>query len=127
VASVSVWFNFQNYIASCRPGGHGPRRGSDAGPIAGQADNCNPPTGTKITVAKINQGRHTAFFRFTAHHASRFQCELIRNGKIMFRRTCNSPKPYANPLSKGRYLFVVMGVNHAGMDPVPAMKLFGLR
>jgi hypothetical protein len=51
-----------------------------------------------------------------------FQTQLIRTGKIMFRRTSNSPKPYANPLPRGSYQFVVAGLNHAGSDAVPAIN-----
>ena len=86
------------------------------------ADKCTPPSKTRITQAKIN--RNTAFFRFTARLATKFECELVRNGKIMFRHSCQSPKPYANPLPRGTYKFIVWGVNRAGIDRRPAQKSF---
>jgi hypothetical protein len=86
------------------------------------ADKCTPPSNTRITQAKIN--RNTAFFRFSARLATRFECELLRNGKIMFRRSCQSPKPYANRLPRGTYKFVVRGINRAGIDRRPAQKSF---
>jgi hypothetical protein len=96
-----------------------------AGPAARVADNCTPPSGTKITQAKIN--RNTAFFKFTARGASRFQCKLFRNRRVLFNRGCKSPKPYANALAPGHYAFVVWGVNRAGYDRKSAVKQFTIR
>ena len=86
------------------------------------ADACTPPSNTRITQAKIKG--NTASFRFSARLANRFQCELFRNRRIMFSHSCQSPKPYANPLPPGRYTFRVVGVNGAGFDIKPAVKKF---
>ncbi len=45
----------------------------------------------------------------------------------MFRHSCRSPKPYANPLPRGIYVFIVTGVNRAGTDHVSAVKKFTVR
>ena len=89
---------------------------------ARMADACTPPSDTRITQAQID--RNTALFRFTGRHASHFQCELSRNRKIMFNRSCQSPKPYVGPLPPGNYTFRVVGVNAAGFDMNPAVKKF---
>jgi hypothetical protein len=95
--------------------------------IAKAADaNCTPPSHTKITVAKINQNKHTAFFKFTAKGTKKFTCELTRNGQRMYYAPCQSPKPYANKLKKGTYVFYVDGANPGGADPHPAKKKFTL-
>jgi hypothetical protein len=50
--------------------------------IAKAADaNCTPPSHTKITQAKINKNKHTAFFKFKAKGTKKFKCTLTRNGK----------------------------------------------
>jgi len=88
------------------------------------AANCTPPSHTKITVAKINQNKHTAFFKFTAKGTKKFTCELTRNGQRLYYAPCQSPKPYANKLKKGKYVFYVDGTNQGGTDPHPAKKKF---
>jgi len=88
-------------------------------------DSCTPPSNTRIIEAKINT--NTAFFRFKARLATRFWCELIRNKRVMFNRSCQSPKPYANPLPPGKYTFLVSGVNRGGMDSKAAVKQFTIR
>jgi hypothetical protein len=95
--------------------------------IAEAADaNCTPPSHTKITVAKINQSKHTAFFKFTAKGTKQFTCELTRNGQRLYSAPCHSPKPYANKLKKGKYVFYVDATNQGGTDPHPAKKKFTL-
>ena len=89
------------------------------------ADNCTPPSHTRITDAKIKA--KTALFRFKARLATSFWCELIRNNQVMFNRSCHSPKPYANPLPPGKYIFLVSGVNRGGMDSTAAVKKFTIR
>jgi hypothetical protein len=89
--------------------------------------NCTPPSHTKITVAKINQQKHTAFFKFKAKGTKKFKCELMRNGKRKFFATCTSPKPYASKLPKGSYVFYVDAINQGGVDPKPAKKKFTLK
>jgi hypothetical protein len=111
--TVDVIFNF-GFVGLCA---------NDSGAAdARVADKCTPPSNTRITQAKIN--RNTAFFRFAARLATRFECQLLRNGKIMFRRSCQSPKPYANRLPRGKYKFLVSGINRAGIDRRPAQKSF---
>jgi hypothetical protein len=95
--------------------------------IAEAADaNCMPPSHTKITVAKINQNKHTAFFKFTAKGTKTFICELTRNGQRLYYAPCHSPKPYASKLKKGNYVFRVDGTNQGGTDSHPAKKKFTL-
>jgi hypothetical protein len=88
--------------------------------------NCTPPSHTKITVAKINQNKHTAFFQFTAKGTKKFTCELTRNGQRLYYAPCHSPKPYASKLKQGNYVFRVDGTNQGGTDPHPAKKKFTL-
>jgi hypothetical protein len=122
--SLSVQFNYGNAISPCAgpaaPGGQG-----SASDTARVADACTPPSRTRITQATIK--RNTAFFRFTAQRATSFQCELLRNNQVLFRRSCRSPKPYANALPRGNYLFLLTAVNRAGVDPKPATKKFTVR
>jgi hypothetical protein len=86
--------------------------------------NCTPPSHTRITVAKINQNKQTAFFQFTANGTKKFICELTRNGQRLYYAPCHSPKPYASKLKKGKYVFRVDGTNQGGTDPHPAKKKF---
>lgn len=88
--------------------------------------NCTPPSHTKITVAKINHNKHTAFFQFTANGTKKFICELTRNAQRLYYAPCHSPKPYASKLKKGTYVFRVDGTNQGGTDPHPAKKKFTL-
>jgi hypothetical protein len=87
-------------------------------------DKCTPPSHTKLTEAKINKKKHTAFFKFTAKGTKKFTCELTRNGQRIHYVQCRSPKPYANKLKKGKYVFYVDGTNQGGTDPHPAKKKF---
>jgi hypothetical protein len=119
--SVNVEFNYGNAISPCA----GPAAPGGSASDARTADNCTPPSHTKITQAKIK--RNSALFRFTARHAASFECELIRNKQVMFRHSCHSPKPYASPLPRGQYTFVLTAVNRAGMDPKPAKKKFTIK
>jgi hypothetical protein len=120
LSTVNVTFN-DGTVGAC-PGG---AADVGAGPVAGVADKCTPPSGTRITQAKIN--RNTAFFRFKARGATRFQCKLFRNRRLIFNHACQSPKPYANALAPGKYAFVVTGVNRGGYDPKSAVKQFTIR
>jgi hypothetical protein len=90
------------------------------------AANCKPPSHTKITVAKINQNKHMAFFKFTAKGTKKFICELTRNAQRLYYAPCHSPKPYTTKLKKGTYVFRVDGTNQGGTDPHPAKKKFTL-
>jgi hypothetical protein len=96
--------------------------------IAVAADaNCTPPSHTKITVAKINHIKHTAFFKFKAKGTKKFTCELLRNGRRLYYAPCHSPKPYASKLKNGKYVFYVDGTNQGGTDSHPAKKKFTLK
>jgi hypothetical protein len=119
-----VSFDFSNQPPFCRPSITNSMR---TAPLAFVADDCTTPARTSITEDKINQRKHTAFFRFKADHAKKFQCELLRNGKVKYKASCNSPKPYSNRLESGHYVFIVAGVNKVGKDPNPAMRSFVLR
>jgi hypothetical protein len=88
--------------------------------------NCTPPSHTKITVATINNNKHTAFFKFTAKGTKKFICELTRNAQRLYYAPCHSPKPYATKLKKGTYVFRVDAINQGGTDPHPAKKKFTL-
>ncbi len=88
------------------------------------ADKCTPPSHTKITFVKINQQKHTAEFKFKAHMAKRFKCDLTRNHHVVFFHTCTSPKKYAAPLKPGNYEFFVDAYNAGGIDPNAAHKKF---
>jgi hypothetical protein len=122
--TLRVEFNYGNAISPCA-GPAAPTFSGQARDTARVADACTPPSHTRITEAKIN--RNTAFFRFTGQHATSFECVLLRNKKVMFRRSCRSPKPYANPLPHGKYVFVVTGLNHAGIDRKAATKKFTIK
>jgi hypothetical protein len=119
--SVNVVFNYGGAISACA----GPAGPGGAASQARVADACTPPSHTKITQAKIKGD--TASFRFTAQHASSFRCELLRNRRVLFSHACRSPKPYASALPRGQYVFVVTGVNRAGLDRNPAKKKFTIK
>jgi hypothetical protein len=119
--SLNVLFNYGNAISACA----GPAAPGGSQSQARSADSCTPPSHTKITKAKIKA--HSAFFKFTARHASSFQCVLLRNNQVMFRHSCHSPKPYASRLPRGHYVFILTGVNRAGVDPKPARKKFTIK
>jgi hypothetical protein len=119
--SLSIQFNYGGAISPCA----GPAAPGGSASQARAADNCTPPSHTRITKAQIKS--HSAFFRFKARHASSFECELLRNNKVMFRHSCHSPKPYASRLPRGRYVFILTGVNRAGVDPKPAKKKFTIK
>jgi hypothetical protein len=119
--SVNVVFNYGGAISACA----GPAAPGGSPSQASTADACTPPSHTRITKAQIHG--HSAFFRFSARHAAKFECELLRNKSVMFRHSCHSPKPYTNHLPGGRYVFVVTGVNRAGVDRKPATKKFTIK
>jgi alpha-tubulin suppressor-like RCC1 family protein len=110
-----------------------------------------PPKGTKITKAKIKQGKKPkkktkrkpkpkakANFSFSAPGAvSGYQCMLIKpkpkrkKGKKRKRAkprftSCASPKRYKK-LRKGRYTFKVRALNTLGADAKPAVRKFRIR
>ena len=121
LATLNVEFNYGGPLSTCYLDQfQSPDR--SATPDARAADACTPPSHTRITEAKIT-GR-TALFQFTGRNAKSFHCELFRNQRVMFNRACNSPKPYANRLPNGKYLFVVAGVGTGGVDRKPASKKF---
>lgn len=88
------------------------------------ADNCSPPGPTKITMAKIDQHKQTASFRYKAKRAQHYMCELVHNNKLKYRARCGSTKKYANTLGHGQYAFIVWGVNAGGGSPKAAVKTF---
>ena len=117
-------FNFSNLPANCRPAISNNFTNAFAGRIA---DDCTTPTHTTITRAKINQNRRTASFQLKAKGASGFVCQLVRNGKVMFHKTCGHQKVYANPLPAGSYGFTAVGLNHVGYDQNPASFAFTIK
>jgi hypothetical protein len=117
-------FNFSNLPASCRPTIASAFTSAFAGTIA---DNCTTPTHTTITKAKINRKRRTASFQLKAKGATGFFCQLVRNGKVMFHKSCTHQKTYASPLPAGSYGFTAAGVNHVGEDQNPASYAFTIK
>jgi hypothetical protein len=117
-------FNFSNLPANCRPTIASDFTSDFAGTIA---DNCTTPTHTTITKAKINPKRRTASFSLKAKHATGFFCQLIRNGKVMFHKSCGRQKAYTHPLPAGSYSFTAAGVNHVGKDQNPASFAFKIK
>src|SRR5262249_26374281 len=99
---------------------------SASAPPARAADNCTPPSHTKITQASVNHKKHTVFFKFKAKRTNKFMCELMRNGKRFSYKPCKSPKPYAGHLPEGKYVFYVAGTNQGGTDPKAARFKFKL-
>jgi hypothetical protein len=93
--------------------------------IAASPD-CNVPGNAKITGAHIDAQAGNATFRFKAHGAHSFSCELIRNHKIAFQNSCSSPKRYHGPLGAGHYVFVVWGADAGGLSHKSATKTFTL-
>jgi hypothetical protein len=82
------------------------------------------PPDTTITLAKVDQVKHSANFRFKALGlASGFQCALRKNGAPAPFRSCASPKLY-KPLAPGNYAFLVRAFNSSGPDPSPALYRF---
>jgi hypothetical protein len=117
LTSLNVEFNNGHPLSQCAFGA--------ADGVARVADACTPPSQTRITQATITG--NTALFRFTAHHATSFDCELIRKKHSTVRGSCTSPQQYANPLPRGHYVFVVTGVNKGGLDRKPAIKKFTIK
>lgn len=117
-------FDFSNLPASCRP-----TIASDSTNAvdARIAEDCTTPTHTTITKAKIDQKHRTASFQLKAKDATGFVCQLVRNGKVMFRKGCGHQKVYANPLPAGSYGFTAVGVNHVGTDQNPASFAFTIK
>jgi hypothetical protein len=119
--NVTVEFNYGGPISPCA----GPAAPSGSQSQASVADACIPPSHLRITKATIK--RNSASFRFTARHAASFECELLRNKHVMFRHSCHSPKPYASPLPRGDYTFVLTALNRAGVARKPATKKFTIK
>ena len=117
-------FNFSNLPESCRPTIVSDFTSAFTGTIA---DNCITPTHTRITKAKIDPKHRTASFQLKAKGATGFVCQLIRNGKVMFHKSCGHQKAYTNPLPAGSYSFSAAGVNHVGQDQNPASFDFTLK
>lgn len=124
LADLFLWFDWANLGPDCKPQQiiGGPRQ-----PRARTADSCTTPSTPQITSSRIDQRRHTASFKYTARYAKSYLCTLLRNNRLMFRRSCGSRKDYANRLPKGQYQFVVAGVNHAGQSSTPGVKTFQMR
>lgn len=89
-----------------------------------QAVNCKPPGQTKLLSANINQRLRTASFHLSAHQATGYKCELLRDRRLMFLHTCSSTKTYGNPLPSGNYTFVAWGTDAGGLSAHPAIKTF---
>ena len=121
---IYVNFNFSNLPANCRPTIMSDFSNAVFGRIA---DDCITPTHTTITQAKINQKRRTASFQLKAKRATGFVCQLVRNGKVMFHKSCGHQKVYANPLPAGSYGFTAVGVNRVGDDQNPASFAFTIK
>jgi hypothetical protein len=92
--------------------------------MSAAAVNCNPPGQTKLLSANINHQRRTASFHVTAHQATGYKCELLRNRRLMFLHTCSSTKTYGNPLPAGNYTFVAWGTDAGGLSAHPVIKTF---
>jgi len=92
--------------------------------MSADAVNCNPPGGTKLLNANSNQRRRTASFHLSAHQATGYKCELLRDRRLMFLHTCPSTKTYGNPLPPGAYTFVAWGMDAGGLSAHPAIKTF---
>jgi hypothetical protein len=124
IYDVFLWFDWANLGSDCRPVQiiAGPRQ-----PRARAADNCTTPSTPKITSSHINHRRQTASVRYKARYAKSYMCTLLRNNRVMFRRSCGSRKDYANRLPSGQYQFVVAGVNHAGQSSARGLATFQLR
>jgi hypothetical protein len=82
------------------------------------------PATPKIDKVQIHPGKHTARFHQKAKGATKFACELLHNGKVLFLHSCGPWKWYANPLRPGRHDYVVWGVNSAGRSKTPAFESF---
>jgi hypothetical protein len=92
-----------------------------------------PPSGTTISLKKINRKRHKARFEFSAGlHADGFECALGRAKKKAKKSkqpkqptfsACSSPKLYKH-LRSGKYTFEARATNSGGPDAVPAVKKF---
>jgi hypothetical protein len=107
-----------------------------------------PPKGTKITRAKIKQGKKpkkaakkkpkpsaSAKFSFSTPGAvTKYECMLIKpkpKGKKKKKKKakfsgCKSPKRYKK-LKKGRYTFKVRARNILGVDAKPAVRKFKIK
>jgi hypothetical protein len=119
-----VEFNYGGAISPCAEFLH-PEQARYTARVAKDEGDCTPPSHTKITRAKEING-NTVSFRFTARHASRFECVLRRNNAQTVSRRCRSRTTYAN-LPPGHYVFSVTAVNRAGIDRKPARGGFTIR
>jgi hypothetical protein len=79
---------------------------------------------TRIGVAKIRRGKHTARFTFRGvGHTTKFQCKLQKTHHAVAYRACSSPKTYRQ-LKPGSYKFSVRAIGPGGTDPTPATHRF---
>jgi alpha-tubulin suppressor-like RCC1 family protein len=105
-----------------------------------------PPKGTRITKAKIKQGKKakkatkrkprpkaSASFSFSTSGAvTKYECMLIKPKAKKKKKAkpkftgCSSPKRYKK-LRKGRYTFKVRARNILGVDAKPAVRKFRIR
>jgi hypothetical protein len=113
---VEEHFDYNDEAPQCRPTGYGNEaRDPGALPVGAMAaSSCTVPANPKIDQVLINQKKHTARFHQQAKGATNFACELIRNNKLLFFRSCGPSKWYANPLKPGKYVYLVWAVNSAG-------------
>ena len=88
------------------------------------ADVCAPPGAARITQSRIDRRAGTATFRYRASHATHYECELVAGRKLKYRARCGSTKRYAHRLPRGRYAFIVWGVNAGGGSAKAAVKRF---
>lgn len=88
------------------------------------ADVCAPPGATSITKTTIHRRAGTATFHYRAPHATHYECELVDGRKLEFRARCGSTKSYTHRLPRGRYAFIVWGVNAGGGSAKAAVKQF---
>jgi hypothetical protein len=119
-------FDFNDKAPRCRPSGYG-NEARDPGAFPSRAvaaSSCTVPATPKIDKVQIHPRKHTARFHQKAKGATKFACELLHNGKVLFLHSCGPWKWYANPLRPGRYDYLVWGVNSAGRSKTPAFQSF---
>jgi hypothetical protein len=126
---VEEHFDFNDKAPACRPSGYG-NEARDLGPFrprAVAASSCTVPATPKIDKVQIDPKKHTARFHQKSKGATKFECELLHNGKKLFLHSCGPWKGYASPLRPGRYDYLVWGVNRAGRSKAPAFQAFRMK
>ena len=92
------------------------------------------PPDTTVTKLKRKTKKHRATFSFVGTNSpTGFECALVKRKKGHHQRKpkpafspCVSPKIYKH-LKRGKYTFMVRGINSAGTDPTPATKKMKVR